>query len=864
MKNLMILALTSVLGLGVSTHCNAQLFKKKKKDKTEEAPKPKEKSDIKSIEDLTEKCVKMEGLFTMYQDSTSGTTFMEISEDQLGKEFIYFSYIENGVVDAGAFRGNYRQSKIFKINKYYDNIEFELVNTRYYFDEDNNISKASEANINTPVVLSLKIKGQDEDKTKYVISAEDVFMAETFSRIKPVYPPTWKGFKLGKMSKEKSRTESIRNYPENTDVRVKMAFENSGRGSFGSGSLTDGRFVNIVYHQSLIAVPENDFDPRRDDPRVGYFMTGVTDLTTADVTPYRDMIHRWHLVKKDPSAAVSEPVEPITWWIENTTPEELRPIIKEGVEQWNMAFEAAGFNNAVVVKVQPDDAEWDAGDIRYNVLRWTSSPIPPFGGYGPSFVNPRTGQILGADVMLEYVYILGRLKSEEIFDIAGLGIENENEEQVLFFGQQDHDHKLCLAGTAMSEQVLFGNAAMAVTDLSDIDKDRFLVESLKRLVLHEVGHTLGLNHNMKGSSIQRVEDLKNMEKMLEEGMCNSVMEYPAINFALNKEEQALFYDSKPGQYDYWVIDYGYSQGLTDSAAEEARLQKILSKSGEPMLVFGNDGDDMRSPGKGIDPLVNIYDLSSDPVAYASDRIMLIEDKLMPNLLEKFSEEGETYMKMRNAYLTLTGQKGRQLVVISKHIGGIHVNRTVEGDKSNTDPYTPYSLEHQKAAMDALSKYAFAPDAWSFDEELIRHLQFQRRGFNQPRGGEDPKLHNRILNTQRALLAHLLHPNLTRRISDSELYGNEYSLSEYMTDLTDAVFKADLNKDVNSVRQNLQLEYTKRLAGYLGNKSALASTKSMALYELNRIKGWSKSRAGNVSTKAHRQHLALIIDKALED
>ena len=157
-------------------------------------------------------------------------------------------------------------------------------------------------------------------------------------------------------------------------------------------------------------MPENNYVPRFEDPRVGYFAPQITDMTSADdPTPYRDMIHRWNLEKKNPGQARSEVIEPITWWIENTTPHEFRGAIEEEVLAWNKAFEKAGLINAVVVKTQPDDAEWDAGDIRYNVLRWTSSPTPPFGGYGPSFVNPRTGQILGADIMLEFVYFTNRV-----------------------------------------------------------------------------------------------------------------------------------------------------------------------------------------------------------------------------------------------------------------------------------------------------------------------------------------------------------------------------------------------------------------------------------------------------------------------
>ena len=162
-------------------------------------------------------------------------------------------------------------------------------------------------------------------------------------------------------------------------------------------------------------MPDSNFKARMDDPRVGYFTHQVNDMTSVGALNYRDVIHRWRLEKKDPTALISEPVKPITWWIENTTPKELIPTIKKAGETWNLAFEPLGFKNAVVIKVQPDSATWDAGDIRYNVLRWASSPNPPFGGYGPSFVNPITGEILGADIMLEWVFVTNRIVSEETF-----------------------------------------------------------------------------------------------------------------------------------------------------------------------------------------------------------------------------------------------------------------------------------------------------------------------------------------------------------------------------------------------------------------------------------------------------------------
>lgn len=821
------------------TNSSAQLFcKKKKNEKTTTEKKDKK---TKSIKEVTKKCNSIAGLFALYQDTINGEVYIEIDKSQLEKEFIYFSYVENGLVEARLFKGSYKGSKIFKIHKHFNNIEITLPNTHYYFNPENAISKASNANINVPIIISETIIG--ETTGKYLINAKSIFMDENFADIKPKYPPTWKGFKLGTPSKTKSKIQSIRNYPKNTDVRTLYVYEKEESGKTP---------VSISYHHSIMEMPDNDFKPRYDDPRIGYFMTQVTDLTSASPTPYRDIIHRWNLVKKNPDAELSEPVIPITWWIENTTPYELRPIIKEGVEAWNTSFEKIGFKNAVVVKIQHDTATWDAGDIRYNVLRWTSSPKPPFGGYGPSFVNPRTGQILGADIMLEYAYILGRLRQEKYFDIESSFDDLNND-----------DIHTCNAGSIMQEQILFGKNALEITDLTDIEKNDFLNQSIKRLVLHEVGHTLGLNHNMKGSTIQSVEDLKNKEKIDKEGMCNSVMEYPAINFALDKKTQTNYYDYKPGFYDDWAIDFGYSVGVTNELEEAERLTEILAKSTDPKLVFGNDADDMRSPGKGIDPMVNIYDLSNDPVAYGVDRITLINDSLMPKLLTKFSIENQSYSELKDAYKVLLREKAIQLGVFTRQIGGVYVNRAFEGQKTTTSPYTPVPLAKQKTAMNALNKYAFAPNAFSIDSELITHLQAQRRGFGFMTEGEDPKLHNSVLKIHQSLLKHLLHENVLRRIVDSELYGNEYKLDLYLADLTSAIFDADKTDIINHYRQNLQLEYTNELIKYLSSKTALGSSKSLVLAQLLAIQKIANTKNSDATSKAHNEHLNLLIEKALK-
>ncbi|NNE56169.1 MAG: hypothetical protein HKN32_09120 [Flavobacteriales bacterium] len=474
-------------------------------------------------------------------------------------------------------------------------------------------------------------------------------------------------------------------------------------------------------------------------------------------------------------------------------------------------------------------------------------------------MNPRTGQILGADIMLEFTAITGRLWRSEVFELAAF----ETDADYAAMAEMG-DHHLCTAGNHLHHSLMFGLHSMRAMNVDQAAEKEFVKQTLYRLVLHEVGHTLGLMHNMRASTMQSMENVKNKAIIDEEGLCNTVMEYPSINYPLNPDEKTLWYDVKPGPYDHWAIEYAYSPALADPAAEEARLQKILSRSNEPNLMFGNDADDMRSSGKGIDPDVNIYDLTDDPVAYASERCELV-NKVMPNIKDKYIEDGKSYHELRNAYFVLTGEYGNQIRIMTRQIGGVHLDRAYPEQKSENMPYTPVAESDQKAAMEALAKYAFSPEAFATPDDLYNYLQQQRRGFNHFSSNEDPRIHNRILTMQKACLDQLLHRNVMLRIVDSEVYGNTYTLDEVMTDLTNAIFQADLRTNVTSTRQNLQVEYTKRLTKILGEKSKHDHvSKSMALYELNRIrKNMRSATSPSTLTKAHRQHIIKMIDDALE-
>ena len=318
-------------------------------------------------------------------------------------------------------------------------------------------------------------------------------------------------------------------------------------------------------------------------------------------------------------------------------------------------------------------------------------------------------------------------------------------------------------------------------------------------------------------------------------------------------------DVAVGPYDVWAIQFGYTP--FESKSER---QDLLNKSTNPEHIFGNDADDMRSPGKAIDPRVMTGDQSNNSISYSIDRIELSND-VMKNAKANFTKTGESYQELRRVYYLLSGQKAGAANNISRYIGGVYVDRAMAGQDGGTQPYTPVSLVDQKRAMNALSKYVFAPNAFDAPNDLYNYLAMQRRGYNF-RTPEDPKIHTQVLTYQKNILAHILHPNTLQRITDSELYGNKYKLSTFMTDLNNAIFKSDIYSSVNSFRQNLQLEYTNMLIGVLIGKQSSKythSAKSMALYNLKGIRAMA-APSGNIASRAHKQHLRILIDNAIKE
>ena len=799
----------------------------------EEESSDKEKEEEIYIEEMVEEFEELKGFFVSFRDPKTNDIYLKIKKDQLDEEFIYFSHVVNGVVAARRNKGSYLDNGVFRIEKDIENLRFIRVLTSYAFDEGTPLAKSKGTNMSDSTFKVLPIAGKNEDEDEFLVNISSLLLSEDLTIIKPISSDDdyhSSRFNWGQVSPTKSRVLGVYNYEKNTDFEVEHVIESAPSYKYDGEDVADPRNVSIQVRYSFIEMPDNNFEPRIEDQSIGYFSDRVTNLSSKDVTPYMDLIGKWDLQKKDPGKELSEPIKPIVFWIENTTPLELRDYIKQGVLAWNSAFEEAGFKNAIQVKVQPDDADWDAGDIRYNVLRWTSSPNPPFGGYGPSFTNPRTGEIIGADIMLEWVYLTNRLNVDGIFN-----------------GSQTGDE--CFSASMVQEGMMFA-------DSLNINDPKIIEQSIIRLTLHEVGHTLGLNHNFKGSFLHNTEDVHKPEITSKVGVTASVMEYPAINLAPLGYKQGDYYDIVPGPYDKWAIKFGYTPNLTE---EERR--SILSESNKPEHMFANDSEDMRSAGYGIDPRAMISDLTNDPITYSAQRIELV-NHAQKELPDKFANKAESWEEYRNAHKIILREHQRALEVISRYIGGVYVERSNPQDPNRKEPYTPTPSEEQRRAMSVLSKHAFSSEAFPINASLLSKVQVERRMFDLGGEHEDPQMHKIVLGIQNKVLDHILSAWTLSRITDTQLYGNDYSVYEVIDDLTEAIFLEDMNSEVSSIRRNLQTSYVRRLIGILAADYYDEFATAAAYNSLRDIEKLMKKSSSHDPTKAHRRLIHWIIDSGL--
>ena len=744
----------------------------------------------------------IEGMLDIYYETEEDTYYTIVDEENLSKEFIYFYYIISGAQAGGASGGDMGDSSVLEFRKFKDDIALYKKNTIFSYDESNNISKSTLTNILESFVGRFEVKIEEDGK--YLINIDKLFLGEMLVGLTP--PKEYAEYYsliLGRIDDKKTYISRVKNYPKNTSIEVTYGFFNpSPKGSVDA--VPDARYSSIVARHMFVEMPDSNYEPRVADQRIGYFSTKITDLSTYDYFKGKDLINRWRLIKKDPSAELSEPINPIVFWVENSTPEEIKPFVVEAIELWNIAFEKAGFKNAVVAKIQPDDAEWDAGDVQYNVIRWASTPSPRYSGYGPSVANPRTGEMIAADIVQEFNSISYGYRLRKIW-----GYDEDNDP---------------------------------------------LRQWIISLTLHEIGHTLGLRHNFKASWLYDASEIHDTS-VTGKNHIGSVMDYDPINIAPEGVEQGNFFPTVPGPYDIWAIAFGYTQEMN-----EVDRENLLSQSTKPEFIFGTDDDAMGSPGGNTDPRNKRYDMSSDPITYSIQRLKIIDDKIN-ELPEIFDEPGSTYTELKATFDSLLRDKGRFAESIAIQIGGVYSNRLVVGQEAGMTPFEVVPYEEQKRAMKALNEHLFANDAFVFNPDILKILQSEKRAASYGNSDDDPKVHDRVLRMQLSSLSFILHPRVMKRLTNSSKYGNEYLPNEVLQDIFDGIFVA--REIPNTFKMNLQSAYVDGLIEAMSDERYDEISRSAIFNSLQRIRNYSNSSYGNKMVKGHFDYLNWKINNALD-
>ena len=652
-------------------------------------------------------------------------------------------------------------------------------------------------------------------------------------------------------------------------------------------SLPDARSLFLGLQYSLAPLPEVPMAPRRADARVGYFTTPVDDYTRDLArSPRERYVYRWRLEKKDPAAEMSEPVKPITYWIDRTVPVEYRQAIIDGILEWNKAFEKIGFRNAVVAKVQPDDADFDTLDLNVASVRWMTNAQASFGAIGPSQVDPRSGEILDADIGFESLSsrALRTIRSQLLAPAspaaawarlmqAGDALGELGGAAAAASWRAELTGAECHHADFAAEQLQY---ALDVLDArGDLDPDspevqRFVYEYLKDTTMHEVGHTLGLRHNFRSSKAYTAQQLDDEAFLRGGSLAGSVMEYAPIRLPKPGQPLTAPFQTSLGPYDHWAIEYAYKPIAPDQ--ERAELQRIAARSGEPLLAYGSDEDNFL----GIDPESLMFDLGSDPVAFAQRRLEIARD-LIDRQARRTLSPSEDYSVLRRSIAYALRDVGRSAGVLARQIGGVRTVRDHPG--GSRDPLVPVDAAAQRAALDALARGVFAADSFALAPALQRRLapDYLER-LDALSSGEGPvqtdySVTGALAEMQRALLAQLMSDGVAQRILDSagkvDRPADAFRLSELHERLTREIWSDLGGGESTSVRRELQREHVNRLSNALlrPTSASRADTRSLvraqAVGLLARLQAASRTGKGSAEQRAHLDDCIESLRQGLE-
>ncbi len=829
-----------------------QVKKETEKPKAKPESKSPKEDELEDFTEVTKDTQKSEGIFTIYRHKHKNKIYLEIKPEQLQKNFIANSTLESGIGEKGIYSGMPLQDFLFYFQKVDNQIQFVVRNVNFRTREGDPQARSVVRSFSDSVLYTIPIKSIHSQRKTILIDLGDLLLTDLAGLST--------NLELA-VSPDQGYLGNAKVFPSNLELEAIFNFANSGK-SEGKNSdvLPDSRGFTLKVHYSLSELPKTKYQPRLADERVGYFLTAYQDLSKDERRDtFVRYINRWNLEKQDPTAAISPPKKPIVFWIDNAVPLEYRQSIKEGILMWNQAFLKAGFKDAIQVQQMPDNATWDPADIRYNTIRWINT-VDGFFAMGPSRVNPLTGEILNADILIDgsfvrllkndYRQIIQPQNSQTSTSLSTLvnngrlcGKGNQISPKSLGnLSKLATDYDLCY-GMEASNQLAFGSLAMSMlgnTTPSPEQLKDYIHQYLRLIITHEVGHTLGLRHNFRGSTLLSPEEMNNPEITQTKGMTASVMDYIPPNIAPNGVKQGDYFPQQVGPYDEWVIEYGYTPSQASTTmGEKSFLAAIAGKSNQRELSYAPDEDLSNS-----DPTVNPWDHSSNVLVYSHSQLANAR-RMWERLNQGYAIDAENSSDVEERFNTILRNYLQNLYYTSKYIGGQSFYRVKPNDTKGQLPFVPVPVEQQRQALMTMQKYVFAEDALKFPPELLNKLvpsRWLHWGTNIQVGRLDYPIHDLVLLVQTAVLRDLLASDRLTRLKDLELKstsGKSLTLPELFDTLQTGIWSEVLQPkgklQISSLRRGLQREYLNLLMGMvLRKESAPEDARTLAWYKLKQL------------------------------